>query len=106
MSTYEDVVMPEQTGQKTGITLRLDYEDRCAVHTVRALSDQATQAGAIMHVVREYPALLTRIEQLESQAGLAEVQRKARALLDAIDVFDVSRADVDKARRELEEVLK
>ena len=103
MTTHADITMPTPTGQKTGITLRLGYEDRCAVHTVRALTDQATQAGAIMQVVREYPALLKRIEQLETQAGLAEVQRKARALLDTIDVFDVSRADVDKARRELEE---
>ena len=53
-----------------------------------------------------YWPIIESSEELETQAGLVELQRKAHALLDAIDVFDVSRADVDKARRELEEVLK
>lgn len=54
------------TDDKSGMTLRLDDDDRTHITRVQAITHEATSSGAIRSALRRFPAEFARAERLES----------------------------------------
>ena len=91
--------------ERQGITLRLNYEERCLVHSLRALTGEATQSRAIMTAVERYPRMLKRIEELEEGSRLRKLERVLQDMLYASDQVQGAQAEMDKAHQRTREVL-